>query len=296
MTETKKSLEVTADGLCWCGSGKPYEECHKAIDDEIKLHQLAGEEVPTRDMIKTPAQIAGIRKACDLNTAVLDEVSKYIRKGMTTEEIDQIVYQFTVKHGGTPAPLGFCGFPKSVCTSVNDQVCHGIPDRQVILRNGDIVNVDASTIVDGYYGDASRMFEIGHVDKRAKDLVAITRECLKRGVEAAKPWGHLGDVGAACSAFAHKHHYSVVEEFGGHGVGVEFHEDPFVAHVGKKGTGMLLVPGMIFTIEPMLNEGRKDVFIDSANDWTVYTEDGSLSAQWEHTILITEDGAEILTY
>ena len=227
---------------------------------------------------------------------VLDEVAKYIRKGMTTEEIDQIVYQFTVKNGGTPAPLGFCGFPKSVCTSVNDQVCHGIPDPKVVLRNGDIVNVDVSTIVDGYYGEASRMFEIGRVDQRARARVAITKECLKRGVAAARPWGHLGDVGAACGAFAHKHHYSVVEEFGGHGVGVEFHEDPFVAHTGKKGTGVLLVPGMIFTIEPMLNEGRKGVFIDSANDWTVYTEDGSLSAQWEHTILITETGAEILTY
>ena len=200
MTGTKKPLEVTEDGLCWCGSGKPYAACHQALDDEIKLHQLAGEEVPTRDMIKTPAQIAGIRKACALNTAVLDEVAKYIRKGMTTEEIDQIVYQFTVKNGGTPAPLGFCGFPKSVCTSVNDQVCHGIPDPKVVLRNGDIVNVDVSTIVDGYYGDASRMFEIGRVDQRARDLVAITKECLKRGVAAARPWGHLGDVGAACGA------------------------------------------------------------------------------------------------
>lgn len=180
-------MEVTEDGLCWCGSGKPYEACHKAIDDEIKLHQLAGEEVPTRDMIKSAAQIEGIRKACALNTAVLDEVAKYIRKGMTTEEIDQIVYQFTTKHGGIPAPLHFCGFPKSVCTSVNDQVCHGIPDKQVVLRSGDIVNVDVSTIVDGYYADASRMFEIGHVDKRAKDLVAITKECLNRGVAAAQP-------------------------------------------------------------------------------------------------------------
>ena len=243
MAEQTKKREVTEDGLCWCGSGKPYETCHKAIDDEIKLHQLAGEEVPARSMIKSAAQIEGIRKACALNTAVLDEVAKYIRKGMTTEEIDQIVYQFTTKNGGIPAPLHFCGFPKSVCTSVNDQVCHGIPDKQVVLRSGDIVNVDVSTIVDGYYADASRMFEIGHVDKRARDLVAITKECLNRGVAAAQPWAHLGDVGAACEALARKHHYSVVEEFGGHGVGVEFHEDPFVAHVGKRGKGMLLVPG-----------------------------------------------------
>ena len=257
---------------------------------------LTGGEVryPKYAMVGDVAQrtIQSIRA----NKAFLGCSGLSVDKGMTTEEIDQIVYQFTVKNGGTPAPLGFCGFPKSVCTSVNDQVCHGIPDPKVVLRNGDIVNVDVSTIVDGYYGDASRMFEIGRVDQRARDLVAITKECLKRGVAAARPWGHLGDVGAACGAFAHKHHYSVVEEFGGHGVGVEFHEDPFVAHTGKKGTGVLLVPGMIFTIEPMLNEGRKGVFIDSANDWTVYTEDGSLSAQWEHTILITETGAEILTY
>ena len=253
--------------LCWCGSGKPYEECHKEIEDEIRMHQLAGEEVPTRQMIKTPEQIAGIREACKLNTAVLDEVAKHIKKGMTTEEIDRIVYDFTVAHGGIPAPLNFCGFPKSVCTSINDVVCHGIPSEKVVLRSGDIVNIDVSTILNNYYGDASRMFEIGRVDKKAKD-----------------------------SQLAHKHGYSVVEEFGGHGVGVEFHEDPFVAHVGKKGTGMLLVPGMIFTIEPMINTGRKNIFIDEKDEWTVYTEDGSLSAQWEYTVLVTDSGVEVLSW
>ena len=285
-----------SEEVCWCGSGKPYEDCHKEIEDEIRLRQLAGEEVPIRQMIKTPAQIAGIREACKLNTAVLDEVSKYIKKGMSTEEINQIVHNFTVANGGIPAPLNFCGFPKSVCTSVNDQVCHGIPSEKDILRAGDIVNVDVSTIYNGYYGDASRMFEIGRVDKRAKDLVAITKECLKRGVAAVKPWAHLGDVGAAVSQLARKHGYSVVEEFGGHGVGVEFHEDPFVSHVGKKGTGMLLVPGMIFTVEPMINIGKKGIYIDESNDWTVYTEDGSLSAQWEHTILVTDTGVEVLSW
>ena len=285
-----------SDELCWCGSGKPYEDCHKEIEDEIRLHQLAGEQVPTREMIKTPAQIAGIREACKLNTAVLDEVSKHIKKGMNTEEINQIVHNFTVARGGIPAPLNFCGFPKSVCTSVNDQVCHGIPSEIDVLRNGDIVNVDVSTIYNNYFGDGSRMFEIGRVDKKAKDLVAITKECLKRGVAAVKPWGHLGDIGAAVSQLAHKHGYSVVEEFGGHGVGVQFHEDPFVAHVGKKGTGMLLVPGMIFTVEPMNNFGKKGIFIDERNDWTVYTEDGSLSAQWENTVLVTETGVEILSW
>lgn len=282
--------------LCWCGSGKAYADCHKNIDDKIAEFKARGCEVPDRDMIKTPEQIAGIRKACEINTAVLDLVAEKIKTGMTTEEIDRIVYDYTVSHGATPAPLGFCGFPKSVCTSINDQVCHGIPSPHDVLRSGDIVNVDVSTIYNGYYADASRMFMIGKVDKKAKDLVEITKECLKRGIEAAQPWGFLGDIGAAVSALARKHGYSVVTEFGGHGVGVEFHEEPFVCHVGKKKTGMLLVPGMIFTIEPMINAGRKDVFVDAANDWTVYTQDGSLSAQWEHTILITEDGPEILTY
>ncbi len=282
--------------LCWCGSGKAYADCHKNIDDKIAEFKARGCEVPDRDMIKTPEQIAGIRKACEINTAVLDLVAEKIKTGMTTEEIDRIVYDYTVSQGATPAPLGFCGFPKSVCTSINDQVCHGIPSPHDVLRSGDIVNVDVSTIYNGYYADASRMFMIGKVDKKAKDLVEITKECLKRGIEAAQPWGFLGDIGASVSALARKHGYSVVTEFGGHGVGVEFHEEPFVCHVGKKKTGMLLVPGMIFTIEPMINAGRKDVFVDAANDWTVYTQDGSLSAQWEHTILITEDGPEILTY
>lgn len=282
--------------LCWCGSGKAYTDCHKSIDDKIAELKAQGCEVPDREMIKTPAQIEGIRKACAINTAVLDRVAEHIKAGMSTEEIDRIVYDYTISQGATPAPLGFCGFPKSVCTSVNDQVCHGIPSERDILRSGDIVNVDVSTIYEGYYADASRMFTIGKVDKKAKDLVAITKECLNRGIEAAQPWGYLGDIGAAVSAFAKKHGYSVVTEFGGHGVGVEFHEEPFVCHVGKRKTGMVLVPGMIFTIEPMINAGRKDVFIDAANDWTVYTQDGSLSAQWEHTILITENGPEILTY
>ncbi len=282
--------------LCWCGSGKPYAECHEPIDQKIALLQKHGEEVPTRDMIKTPEQIAGIREACKINTAVLDEVAKHIKAGMTTEEIDRIVYDFTVAHDAIPAPLGFYGFPKSCCTSVNDQVCHGIPDKSVVLKSGDIVNVDVSTIYKGYYADASRMFMIGKVSKPAADLVAITKQCLLKAIEACQPWAHLGDIGAEVSKLAHKRGYSVVTEFGGHGVGVEFHEDPFVAHVGKRKTGMVLVPGMIFTIEPMINAGRPGVYVDSSNDWTAYTNDGSLSAQWEHTILITENGPEILTY
>jgi methionyl aminopeptidase len=282
--------------LCWCGSGKPYEKCHKPIDEKVQAFQKRGCLVPDREMIKTPAQIASIRKACQINTAVLDEVAKHIKAGMSTEEVNTIVHEFTLSKNAIPAPLNFCGFPKSVCTSVNDQVCHGIPSPDVILKSGDIVNVDVSTIYDGYYADASRMFEIGRVNKEKKDLVAITKECLNRGVKAAKPWGFVGDIGAAIAALAHKHGYSVVKEFGGHGVGIEFHEEPFICHEGKKNTGMLLVPGMIFTIEPMINTGTDKVYVDEDNEWTVYTEDGGQSAQWEHTVLITDTGAEILTY
>lgn len=268
----------------------------KYIEDKIAEYKAKGYEVPDPEMIKTPEQIEGIRKACAINTAVLDEVAKNIKVGMTTAEIDKIVYEYTTAQGAIPAPLGFCGFPKSVCTSINDQVCHGIPSERDVLRSGDIVNVDVSTIYNGYYADASRMFMIGKVEKKAKDLVAITKECLNRGLEAAQGWNTVGDIGAAVSSYARKHGYSVVEEFGGHGVGVEFHEEPFVCHVGKRKTGMLLVPGMIITIEPMINAGKRDIFVDAANEWTVYTQDGSLSAQWEHTILITEKGPEILTY
>ena len=286
---------MTTD-LCWCGSGKAYADCHSEIDAKIELYRKAGHEVPDREMIKTPEQIAGIREACKINTAVLDEVEKNIKTGMTTEEINTIVHEYTVGHAAIPAPHKFCGFPKSVCTSINDQVCHGIPSANDVLKSGDIVNVDVSTIYNGYYADASRMFMIGKVDKKKQDLVAITKECLRRGLEAAQPWSFVGDIGAAVSGFAHKHGYSVVTEFGGHGVGIDFHEEPFICHVGKRKTGMLLVPGMIFTIEPMINTGKREVYVDAGNDWTVYTQDGGMSAQWEYTVLITETGNEVLTY
>ena len=266
------------------------------VKDKVAEFAARGCEVPTEAMIKTPEQIEGIKEACAINTAVLDEVSKHIKTGMSTEDINTIVHEYTVSHGAIPAPLNFEGFPKSVCTSINDEICHGIPDKNIILQSGDIVNVDVSTIYKGYYADASRMFMIGKVSPTNKSLVNITKECLNRGVKAAQPWHFLGDVGAAIESLAKKHHYSVVREFGGHGVGIEFHEEPFVTHYGVKNTGMLLVPGMIFTIEPMINLGKADLYIDAENNWTALTEDGKPSAQWEYTILITEDGPEILTY
>ena len=231
---------------------------------DIKLWTLAakGQIVPDRSLLKTPEQIAAIRKSADLNTAVLDHVAAHIRPGMSTAEIDQLVYDYTTTHGGIPAPLNYCGFPKSVCTSINNVVCHGIPDEHEILEEGDIINVDVSTILDGYYSDASRMFAIGTLSPEAEKLMRITKECVELGLAAAKPWGHLGDIAHAINSHAQKNGYSVVEEIGGHGIGLEFHEDPFVSYVTPKGSEMVLVPGMIFTIEPMINEGSPDFFID----------------------------------
>lgn len=256
-----------------------------------------GYEVPRMDMIKTPEQIEGIRVAGKVNSEVLDAVEKNIKVGMTTDDINTIVYDTTMKLKAIPACLNYEGFPKSVCTSVNDVICHGIPDPHQVLKSGDIVNVDATTIYNGYVGDASRMFMLGRVPASRKNLVGITKECLKRGMENAVGWKNtLGDVGAAIQQFAQKHGYSVVRDFGGHGVGLEMHEDPFVAHFGKRKTGMLLVPGMVITIEPMINEGTADLWIDEMNGWTVHTADGKDSAQWEHTLLITEGQPEVLSW
>ena len=262
-----------------------------------RLLELAnqGEMIPDVNMLKTPEQIESIKKSAALNTAVLDYVAAHIKAGMSTADIDKLVYDYTTAHGGIPAPLGYEGFPKSVCTSLNNEVCHGIPDENVILEEGDIINVDVSTILDGYYSDASRMFAIGEVSEEAKILLKVTEECVELGLAAAKPWGHLGDIAHAINSHAQKHGYSVVEEIGGHGIGLEFHEEPFVSYVTPAGTEMVLVPGMIFTIEPMINEGSPEFFIDMDNGWTVYTEDDGLSAQIEYMVLVTETGVEVLT-
>ena len=280
---------------CWCGSGKKYKQCHQAFDEKKKQFKLQGEEVPTRDMIKNEAEIAMIKESAKINTAVLDEVAKHIREGMTTQEIDDIVYNYTTSLGAIPAPLNYEGFPKSVCTSINNEICHGIPSKDIVLKSGDIINVDVSTIYKGFYSDASRMFCIGEVSEEAKRLVEVTKECLEKGIATIKPWSHLGDIGAAIEKHAHANGYSVVVDFVGHGVGLEFHEEPVVPHYGKENTGVLLAPGMIFTVEPMINQGSAELYVDRKNNWTSYTRDGKLSAQWEHMILVTEDGFEILS-
>ena len=289
-------LKIGRNDPCWCGSGKKYKLCHAAFDDKLAALKAKGEKVPPHELIKTPEQLEGIRRAGKLNTEILDMVATQIHAGMSTEDINRLVHEYTVSHGGTPAPLGYCGFPKSVCTSVNDVICHGIPSPDEILQEGDIVNVDVTTILDGYYADASRMFCIGQVSEEAKKLVDVTKESVDLALAAVKPWGHLGDIGEVISNHIYAHGYTVLHDIGGHGVGNDFHEEPYVCHIGKKGTGMLLVPGMVFTIEPMVNAGEEDFFQDAENGWTIYTEDGSLSAQWEYTVAITEEGVEVITH
>ena len=275
-----------------------HQKRGNALDKlDIKLWKLAakGQIVPKRSLLKTPRQIEAIKKSAALNTAVLDHVASHIYEGMSTAEIDRLVYDFTTKHGGIPAPLHYEGFPKSVCTSLNNVICHGIPDEHEFVQEGDILNVDVSTILNGYYSDASRMFTIGDISPEAARLVRVTQECVDLGLKAAKPWGHLGDIAYAINSHAKKHGYSVVEDIGGHGIGLDFHEEPFVSYVTPKGSEMVLVPGMMFTIEPMVNEGSPDFFVDEDDDWTVYTIDDSLSAQIEYMVLVTETGVEVLS-
>ena len=289
-------MKIGRNDPCWCGSGRKYKQCHEAFDRKMEHYAHLGHIVPTHDMLKTPEQIAGIKESAKINVAVLDDIAEHIHVGMSTEEIDQRVYQLTKEMGGIPAPLNYEGFPKSVCTSINDQVCHGIPSKDVILQDGDIINVDVSTIYNGYFSDSSRMFCLGNVSEENRKLVQVTKECVELGLAQVKPWGFLGDVGAAICEHAHANGYTVVREIGGHGVGVEFHEEPWVGYNTKRGEEMLLVPGMMFTIEPMVNMGTQQIYTDQENGWEVYTMDGKPSAQWEYQVLVTENGAEVIAW
>ncbi len=250
--------------LCWCGSGLKYKRCHSNFDDKLESMRLMHAVVPSHKLIKTPEQVAKIKESAKINIAVLDYVAEHIKAGITTEEIDRWVYDVTTKMGGIPAPLNYEGFPKSVCTSINNQVCHGIPSDDVMLREGDIINVDCSTILDGYFSDSSRMFCIGEVSPEKKRLVDVAKESLNVGLSKVKPWGFLGDVGQAINS--------------------------------KAGTEMVMAPGLMFTIEPMINMGKQEIYIDEDNDWTAYTQDRLPSAQWEIQVLVTDDGYEIISY
>ncbi len=281
---------------CWCGSGAKYKKCHMDFDRRLHEFELAGAEVPPHSLLKTSEQLKGIRESAKINIAVLDYVAEHIRAGITTEDIDKWVYEQTVLRGGIPAPLNYEGYPKSVCTSIDEVVCHGIPSPDRVLKEGDIINVDCSTILNGYFSDSSRMFCIGEVSPEKKRLVEVAKQSLDVGLSKVKPWGFLGDMGDAINQFIIQNGYSVVRDIGGHGIGLEFHEDPWVSYVSKPGTEMLMVPGLVFTIEPMINMGSFEVWQDEDDGWTIYTEDGLPSAQWEIQIAVTEDGYEILSY
>ena len=255
-----------------------------------------GVKMPTEKMIKTPKEIEGCREAGRINSLVLDRVEREISVGMSTADIDAIVVSELSALGATSATLGYEGFPASVCTSVNSVICHGIPSRNEILREGDIINVDCTSVYGGYFGDASRMFSFGKISDSARRLIEVTREAVEMCVAAIKPYEtRLGDIGHIVNSHAKKNGFSVVREIGGHGVGLAMHEDPFVCHTGLPGRGLLLVPGMIFTVEPMINEGRARFYIDQKDGWTVRTLDGKLSAQIEYELLVTESGVEILS-
>lgn len=281
---------------CWCGSGRKYKKCHWAFDEKLKMYENQGILVPSHELIKTPEQIEKIKESAKINIAILDYVAEHIQEGVTTQEIDNWVAKITKEAGAVAAPLGYDGFPKSVCTSINEQVCHGIPSEDIVLKSGDIINVDVSTILDGYYSDSSRMFCIGQVSPEKQKLVDVTRECVEKGLAKVKPWGYLGDMSQAVYEHAHANGYSVVREIGGHGIGLDFHEDPWVGYTQQAGTGMLLVPGMMFTIEPMINMGSYEIYVDDSDGWSVYTEDGLPSAQWEIMVLVTENGYEVICY
>jgi methionyl aminopeptidase len=283
---------LSRNDLCWCGSGKKYKKCHMDKDAALTAYEEQGYILPPQGVVKTPEQIEGIKRSAEVTKKVLDMVAERIKAGVTTEEINQWVHEFTIKNGAYPAPLNYNGFPKSVCTSINNVICHGIPDKTT-LKDGDIVNIDVTSILDGYYSDASRMFMIGEVSETAKKLVKVAKECMYLGIEQIKPYTSLNNVGRAIEEYANKNGFSVVRDFGGHGLGIKFHEFPHVDHFSKNDKGTLLLPNMVLTIEPMINEGTYECRI-LEDDWTVVTKDGKLSAQWEHTLRVTEDGYEIL--
>ncbi|MBF0623983.1 MAG: type I methionyl aminopeptidase [Magnetococcales bacterium] len=243
--------------------------------------------------IKTPEEILGMRRTCRLAAATLKMIEPYIQPGITTGELNDICHQFITDHGAIPSPLNYRGFPKSICTSVNQQVCHGIPGDRV-LQQGDIINVDITTYLDGFHGDTSKTFPVGTVPLKAGKIMRVSRECLELGIQAVRPGGRLGDIGSAIETHAQQNRCSIVREYCGHGIGRSFHEEPAVLHYGKAGAGAELLPGMIFTIEPMVNLGKAAIK-HLPDNWTVVTKDHSLSAQFEHTVLVTPYGVEVLT-
>lgn len=289
-----KHATVGRNDSCPCGSGLKYKKCCMTGGSPLKTESLADLYYRNyRIRLKTPQDIEGIRKAGVLVIDTLKKVEDFIRPGITTNDINRLVHDYTIENKAIPAPLNYRGFPKSVCTSVNEVICHGIPSDRV-LQEGDIVNVDVTSILQGYYADANMTFFVGNCSDEAHKIVAVAKESLRRGLAMVKPDNTLGDVGWAIQEYAENQNCSVVREFIGHGIGKVFHEPPDVPHFGRPKTGITLVPGMVFTVEPMVNLGKR--FLRVLDDeWTAITRDGSLSAQFEQTIVVTEDGFESLT-
>ena len=283
---------INRNDPCWCGSGKKYKKCHLPGDDTSAGAPLPGKKYPAEN----PRETEGMRKAGSFNGGLMDHIRPFVKAGVTTEEINVLVHRYTVKHGHTPACLGYRGFPKSVCTSINDVVCHGIPSEKSVLRDGDIVNIDLTTIVDGYYGDSSETFMIGRVCDKARHLVKVAVQALVLGIEAVKPGQPLRAIAEAIEPYVTSQGCSVVHQYTGHGIGKKFHERFTVYHhLDPDCEPVVLQPGMTFTIEPMINLGGWEVIVDTKDGWTVRTKDGSLSAQFEHTVLVTGNGVDVLT-
>jgi methionyl aminopeptidase len=245
--------------------------------------------------IKTPKQIEGIRKSSKLAGQTLEYIAEFVKEGVSTEFLNQKIDSYIREHGAIPATLGYSGYPKSCCISLNEVVCHGIPSENIILKNGDILNIDVTTILDGYYGDTSKMYTVGEVDPKALELIDATKHSLNLGIQQVKPGNHFGNIGFAIGKYIKSKGFSVVYEFCGHGVGIQFHEEPQIDHSARRNTGPIMKPGMTFTIEPMINQGRPGTVVDKQDKWTARTVDNKLSAQFEHTILVTETGYEVLT-
>ncbi len=286
---------IGRNDLCWCGSGKKWKKCHFPKVSEIEETPASRYAKQYGILLKNAEQIRGVRHACTLAVEILDKTAKMAQAGVTTLQLNDFAHQLHLDAGAIPAPLGYGSppFPKSICTSVNDVICHGIPDKTP-LREGDILNIDVTCILDGYYGDCSRMVHIGAVDAEKALVSNVSYECLMRSIALLKPGIPISRIGDCIQSYAEQHRCSVVRQFVGHGVGVRFHEPPQVPHY-RNALDIPLASGMIFTIEPMINAGTYELKIDARDHWTARTADGKPSAQWEHTVLITDDGYEILT-
>jgi methionyl aminopeptidase len=279
---------------CYCGSGKKYKKCHMLID----ANQAAkGPERRKPRYAKNEPEIAGMRNAGAFNGELMDYIRPFVKAGISTEELNRLAHEYTVGHGNVPACLNYKGYPKSICTSINNVVCHGIPSPHEVLRDGDIVNVDLTSIVGGFYGDSSETFMIGEVSNEAKHLVKVTAHAMLRGIDACRPGNHLRAIARAIEPYVKSQGCSVVRQYTGHGIGRKFHEENFSVyhHIADDGDDIVLEPGMTLTVEPMINLGGWEVVTDTRDRWTVRTKDGSLSAQFEHTVLVTAGAPEVLT-